>query len=83
MQLFRDKFGIESQEREVDRTELYIADEAFFCGTGSEITPISSVDRHPLGDGKVGPLTTKLMEAYFGVVRGLDSSYRDWCFPVY
>ena len=44
-------------ERDIDRTELYVAEEAFFCGSGYEITPILSIDRFPLGDGKVGPIT--------------------------
>jgi len=51
-------------EREIDRTELYVADEAFFCGSGYEITPIVSIDRFPLGDGKVGPITQRLTRAY-------------------
>ena len=65
--LFREALSVEPWEREVDRTELYIADEAFFAGTAAEVTPILSVDRHPIGDGAVGPLTAKVRDAYFQV----------------
>ena len=46
---------MEVVERDIDRTELYVADEAFFCGSGYEITPILSIDRFPLGDGERRP----------------------------
>ena len=49
-------------EREIARTELYVAEEAFFCGSGYEITPITSIDRFPLGDGHVGSVTQKLLD---------------------
>ena len=51
---------MEVVEREIARTELYVAEEAFFCGSGYEITPIISIDRFPLGDGHVGAITQKL-----------------------
>jgi len=70
-------------EREIDRTELYVADEAFFCGSGYEITPIVSVDRFPLGDGRVGPLTRRLSSAYMDLVRGVDRSHAEWRTAVY
>jgi branched-chain amino acid aminotransferase len=70
-------------EREIDRTEIYVAEEAFFCGSGYEITPITSIDRFPLGDGKVGPLTRRLSEAYLNLVRGVDKSHPEWRTAVY
>ena len=70
--------GMPIVEREIDRTELYVADEAFFCGSGYEITPITSIDRFPLGDGKVGPMTQKLSEAYMALVRGTDKRRPEW-----
>jgi branched-chain amino acid aminotransferase len=70
-------------EREVDRTELYVADEAFFCGSGYEITPIVSIDRFPLGDGQVGPITRRLSQTYMDIVRGTDKRYAEWRTPVY
>jgi branched-chain amino acid aminotransferase len=65
-------------EREIDRTELYVADEAFFCGSGYEITPIVSIDRFPLGDGRVGPMTRRLLAAYLDLVRGIDTRHPEW-----
>src|SRR5881398_2571820 len=53
--------GLDVVEREIDRTELYVAEEAFFCGSGYEITPIVSIDRFPLGDGEVGPITRRVL----------------------
>ncbi len=76
-------FGLSVQERDIDRTELYVADEAFFCGSGYEITPITSIDRFQLGDGNVGPITMRLMRAYMDIVRGVDKSYPEWRTPVY
>jgi branched-chain amino acid aminotransferase len=75
--------GLEVQEREIARTELYVADEAFLCGSGYEITPILSIDRFPLGNGEVGPLTKKLSRAYMGLVRGVDKRRSEWRTPVY
>jgi branched-chain amino acid aminotransferase len=75
--------GMPIIEREIDRTEVYVADEAFFCGSGYEITPITSIDRFPLGDGKVGPITPQLFNAYMDVVRGVDKRYSEWRTPVY
>ena len=75
--------GMQVVEREIARTELYVAEEAFFCGSGYEITPITSVDRFPLGDGHVGPITQKLSMAYMNIVRGTDKRYPEWRTPVY
>ena len=83
IQLARDGLGLTVEERAVDRTELYLADEVFFCGTGVELTPIVSVDRYPVGDGTVGPLTARLRALYHAVVRGQESAYQDWLTPVY
>jgi branched-chain amino acid aminotransferase len=75
--------GMKVVEREIARTELYVAEEAFFCGSGYEITPITSVDRFPLGDGHVGAITQKLSTAYMNIVRGTDKRYPEWRTPVY
>jgi branched-chain amino acid aminotransferase len=78
-----DMLGMEVVEREIDRTELYVAEEAFFCGSGYEITPIVSVDRFPLSTGQVGPVTQKVLSAYMNIVRGTDKRYPEWRTPVY
>lgn len=75
--------GLEAVERSVGRTELYLASEAFYCGTGQEITPMTSVDGKPLGDGRPGPVTRQLQAAYDAAVRGVDARYRHWLTPVW
>ena len=77
------KLGIETVERDIDRTELYISDEAFYCGTGAQISPITSIDHRPLGDGKIGPVSTAIQNLYFDVVKGRVEEYKKWCTPVY
>jgi branched-chain amino acid aminotransferase len=75
--------GMDVVEREIDRTELYVAEEAFFCGSGYEITPITSIDRFPLGTGEVGPVTRAISAAYMDLVRGVDTAHPEWRTPVY
>jgi branched-chain amino acid aminotransferase len=70
--------GIPVAERSIDRSELYIADEAFLCGTGVQIAAIGSIDGRPIGDGKLGPVTSQLQSIYFSLVRGDDSPYRHY-----
>jgi branched-chain amino acid aminotransferase len=82
-ELCRAELGVEFVEREIDRTELYIADESFFCGSAWEICPITSVDRYPVGDGAIGPLTRRLRSLYQDVVRGKLPTYKHWLTPVY
>jgi branched-chain amino acid aminotransferase len=74
--------GIPLEEREVDRTELYVADEIFLCGTGQELVAVTSVDRLPVGEGKPGPITRRLQAAYEGVVRGTSDAHPEWRTPV-
>ncbi|MGA1843178.1 MAG: branched-chain amino acid transaminase [bacterium] len=81
--LCRDDLGVEVIERKIDRTELYICDEAFLCGTGAQVSPIVEVDGHPVGEGIVGPITKKIQKRYFDIVKGNDEAYRDWLTPVY
>ncbi len=83
MILLRDELGLEVVERPIDRTEIYLADEAFFCGTGVQIAAITKVDHRPIGTGKMGAATSQLRKLYFDVVRGRVSKYTDWCSPVY
>src|SRR5260370_10060664 len=74
--------GMEVVERDIARTELYVADEAFFCGSGYEITPILSVDRFPLGDGGVGATTPRLLTPYTHLARGADRRFPALRLPV-
>lgn len=83
LELAKRELGLQVVERPVDRTELYIADEIFMVGTAAEILSIGSVDRHTIGDGKMGPITSKLDQIFNDVVRGKKPEYRDWLTPVY
>lgn len=83
MQLAREQLGLEVVERPISRTELYVCDELFFCGTGAQVAPVRSVDRRPLGNGGPGPITKKLQDIYFQVVQGKLEEYKRWCTPVY
>lgn len=77
--LARQELGIETEERVVDRSELYHADEAFFCGTGAQVAPITRFDHRPVGDGRPGTLTQQLQSLYFQAVKNELPQYRHWC----
>ena len=83
IELARNELGIDVVERPIARTELYVCDEVFFCGTGAQVAPVRSVDRRLIGGGKPGPISRKLQELYFQVVMGKVDKYRSWCTPVY
>ena len=69
MKILRDA-SIEVVEQTFPRDAVYIADEAFMTGTAAEITPIAKVDNVPVGEGRRGPITKAIQDAYFGVLRG-------------
>lgn len=83
IELVRDVLGIAVSERPLDRTEIPLADEAFFCGTGVQIAAVTRVDHRPIGSGRMGPVVTALRELFFDVVRGRRAEYRSWCHAVY
>jgi len=83
IQLLRHEMGLEVIERPIDRTEVFLAEEAFFCGTGVQVAAITSVDHRPIGTGRIGPVVSKLRELYFDVVTGRVEKYRFWNAPVY
>lgn len=83
MQLLEEQMSVPVVEREIDRTELYIADEVWMCGSALEVTPIFSVDKFQVGDGKLGPLTAQLQTDYENCVRGKTPKYSDWVLPIY
>jgi branched-chain amino acid aminotransferase len=76
------ELGIPVEEREIDRTELYVADEMFLCGTGVQLAPATSIDRRPIGDGRPGPITMAVQRRFFDVLRGRVPEYRHWLTPV-
>lgn len=83
IELFSKELNMPVAEREIDRTELYVADEVFLCGSGAEVMAVASLDRIDIGDGKLGPVTQKIQKLYFDVVRGDHKGYPEWRVPVY
>jgi branched-chain amino acid aminotransferase len=81
IQLAREELGLEVVERNIDRTELYLADEAFFCGTGAQVAAIGSIDHRLVGNGGVGPITQRVRDIYFRVVLGEEPKYMHWLSP--
>jgi branched-chain amino acid aminotransferase len=76
------EMGLEVREEQLPREMLTIADEVFFTGTAAEITPITSIDRMPVGDGKVGSVTKRLQEAFFDIIEGRARDRHGWLFPI-
>jgi branched-chain amino acid aminotransferase len=73
---------METVERSIDRSELYVADECFMTGTAAHVTSVIEVDRRPVGDGKPGDVTRKLQQLFFDVIRGKNEKYGRWLTPV-
>lgn len=78
-----EDLGYETLEREIERTELYISDEAFLCGSAMEITPILEIDRLMIGKGEVGKVTKELHKAYLEAATGKNKKFYDWLTPIY
>ncbi len=83
MTLIAGELQLPVVERTVDRTELYVADELFLCGSGAGIMPVISVDHRPVGTGTMGPLTRQLAAIYDRIVCGREPKYRSWLTPAY
>ena len=83
VELARDKLGLAVEERDIDRSELYLADEAFFCGTGVQMAAVSSIDHRIIGNGEKGPVTRDLGDLLQRVLVGEESGYDHWVTPVY
>lgn len=77
IQLAHD-LSIPVEEREIDRTEVYIADEAFLCGTGVQVSWIQELDQRTIGAGSIGPVTEKIQHLFFSIVRGNEKKYAHW-----
>ena len=84
MRLAVEQLGIETVERSIDRAELYMADECFLTGTAAHLTPVVEIDHRPIGANcQAGPVTSRLQELYFDVIKGNRPEYMEWCTPVY
>ena len=83
MTIAREELGLTVQERAIDRTELFVADEVFFCGTGAQVAPCVKVDGRVVGDGKIGPIARRIGDVYFAIARGDDKRHAEWRTAVY
>jgi branched-chain amino acid aminotransferase len=83
IELAREEMGLETVERQVDRSEVYICEEAFLTGTGVQVAAITQVEHRPIGSGEMGPIVTRLREIYFDAAKGRNPKYKHWCTPVY
>jgi len=81
LELAKD-LGFPVEVRSVDRSEIYVADEMFLCGTGVQVSPVIELDHRPVGGGKIGPMTRAVKDAYFAAVRGNDPRYSHWLTPI-
>jgi branched-chain amino acid aminotransferase len=81
--LITEDLGLRFEERPIGRTELYVADELFLCGTGAQVTPVRSVDRRVVGSGSVGEVTKRISGHFQDVVHGRVAHRRAWLTPVW
>lgn len=82
IELAQKELGLTVESRLVNRTELYLADEAFFTGTAAQVAPIGKIDQRPIGTGKMGPITQQLQTLYMAVAKGQRPDYQHWLTPV-
>jgi len=82
LRLADEELSLRVVERRIGRTELYLADEAFLCGTAAEVQPIGTIDRLTLGSGEIGPITRRLRSAYAQAVRGESAARPEWRVPI-
>jgi branched-chain amino acid aminotransferase len=78
-----EALGIPVETRSIDRSEIYVADEMFLCGTGAQVTPVRSVDRRTIADGQIGATTKKISAHFQDVVHGRVAHRRNWLTPVW
>ena len=74
--------GIPTEVRSVDRSELYVCDEVFLCGTGVQVSAVIEIDHRAVGTGVIGPVARAVSERYFAAVRGKDPAYASWLTPI-
>ncbi|MGI8631057.1 MAG: branched-chain amino acid transaminase [Solirubrobacterales bacterium] len=81
IQIARD-MDLEVTEREIIRSELYLADEVFMCGTAAELVPVREIDDHAVGTGEPGPITREVQRVFEDALHGRDPRYAEWLDPV-
>lgn len=83
MEFAQADYDISTVTRQIDRSELYTADEVFFCGTGAQIAPVVEIDHRKIGKGSPGPISQKILSGYEAICRGRNPKYSRWLAPVY
>ncbi|HEX9136524.1 MAG TPA: aminotransferase class IV, partial [Nitrospirota bacterium] len=83
IRLTEEELHLPVEVRKIDRSELYVCDELFFCGTAAQIAPITTVDRRVVGTGEIGMVTRELQKLYNAVVVNKFPKYAEWCTPAY
>jgi branched-chain amino acid aminotransferase len=83
MELASADLDLKVVERSIDRSELYVADEVFLCGTGAQVAAVLEIDRRTIGDGEMGPITRELQKLYFDICYGRVEERLDWLTPIY
>jgi branched-chain amino acid aminotransferase len=82
IKLAKNELGIDTIEKQVDRSELYLAEECFLTGTAANIAPILEIDHRPIGTGGIGETTVKLQQLFAEVILGRNPKYHDWYYLV-
>jgi len=82
IEIAKAEWNMNTIERSIDRSDLYVADEMFMTGTAAHVSPIITVDHRPVGDGQVGPRTRQIQQLYFETAKGNIERYMGWCTPV-
>jgi branched-chain amino acid aminotransferase len=82
IEIAEEELGLKTFARTIDRSELYTADELFFCGTGAQIAPIIEVDKRKIGDGRSGSISNQVKDKYIAICRGENAKYHKWLTPV-
>ncbi len=83
MTLVREELGLQIVERDIDRSELYTSDECFMTGTAAHVTPVVELDHRIIGDGRMGPVSGRLVSLYFDIITGRNAKYSHWCTPCF
>ena len=83
MTMAEQELGLPVQERSIDKTEVFLCDEAFLTGTAAQVTAVTMVDHRPIGKGVMGPITAQLRKIFDDIVRGRMPTYNEWIEPVY
>jgi branched-chain amino acid aminotransferase len=83
MTLTEQELGLPVLERSIDKTEVFLCEEAFMTGTAAQVTAVTMVDHRPIGTGVMGPVTSRLRKLFDDVVRGRRTHYMEWLAPVY